>query len=79
MDRKPLLVVALHFQAVAGAKSANSGYPSFMTNSAWTRKDLNTILGSWTELKHDTLLYAKQVMAEMGGGPPDIVKGLRRA
>jgi len=27
-------------------------------------------LGSWTELKHDTILYAKQVMAEMGGGGP---------
>jgi hypothetical protein len=25
-------------------------------------------LGSWTELKHDTVLYAKQVYAEMGGG-----------
>jgi hypothetical protein len=47
------------------------GYPSFMTNQAWTRKDLNTYLGSWTELKHDTILYAKQVYAEMGGGMPD--------
>jgi hypothetical protein len=46
-----------------------------MTNDAWTRKSLNTVLGSWTELKHDTLLYAKQVMAEMGGGPPQDVKG----
>ena len=46
-----------------------------MTNQAWTRKDLNTVLGSWTELKHDTLLYAKQVMAEMGGGPPEQIKG----
>jgi hypothetical protein len=34
------------------------------------RKDLNTALASWTELKHDTILYAKQVMAEMGGGGP---------
>ncbi|MDD2421031.1 MAG: DUF3160 domain-containing protein [Heliobacteriaceae bacterium] len=44
------------------------GYPSFMCNQAWDRKELNTYLGSWTELKHDTILYAKQVMAEMGGG-----------
>jgi hypothetical protein len=63
------------FRPLLLPKAANSGYPSFMTNSAWTRKDLNTVLGSWTELKHDTILYAKQVMAEMGGGPPDIVKG----
>lgn len=48
------------------------GYPSFMKNRAWTRKELNTYLGSWTELKHDTILYAKQVYAEMGGGAEDV-------
>jgi len=45
-------------------------YPAFMQTQAWTRKDLHTALGSWTELKHDTILYAKQAMAELGGGPP---------
>lgn len=45
-----------------------SNYPSFMQNSAWLRKDLNTFLGSWSELKHDTILYAKQVYAELGAG-----------
>lgn len=44
------------------------GYPTFMRNLAWIRKDLNTYLGSWTELKHDTILYAKQAYAEMGAG-----------
>ncbi len=44
-------------------------YPAFMRTDAWARKDLHTALSSWTELKHDTILYAKQVMAEMGGGP----------
>lgn len=44
------------------------GYPSFMRNQAWYRKELNTYLGSWTELKHDTILYAKQNYAEAGGG-----------
>ncbi len=44
------------------------GYPSFMTNDAWIDKDLNTALGSWSELKHDTILYGKQSGAEMGGG-----------
>lgn len=43
------------------------GYPSFMTNEAWMDKDLNTALGSWSELKHDTILYGKQSGAEMGG------------
>jgi hypothetical protein len=46
-------------------------YPSFMQTDAWTRKELATALGSWTELKHDTILYSKQVMAEMGGGPSE--------
>jgi hypothetical protein len=46
----------------------DSRYPAFMRTQAWARKDLQTALGSWTELKHDTILYAKQVMAEMGGG-----------
>ncbi|MBC7249449.1 MAG: DUF3160 domain-containing protein [Anaerolineae bacterium] len=36
------------------------GYPAFMQNLAWVDKDLNTFLGSWTELRHDTILYAKQ-------------------
>jgi len=45
-------------------------YPAFMQTSAWAHKDIQTALGSWTELKHDTILYAKQSMAEMGAGEP---------
>lgn len=54
------------FQPIIEVK--NASYPNFMQTQAWTRKELATALGSWTELKHDTILYAKQVMAEMGGG-----------
>lgn len=54
------------FQPLIAAK--DNRYPAFMQNQAWTRKDLHTALASWTELKHDTILYTKQVMAEMGGG-----------
>ncbi len=43
------------------------GYPSYMTGSEWQKKALETFAGSYTELKHDTVLYAKQMMAEMGG------------
>jgi len=46
------------------------GYPAFMTSIAWTDKQLNTVLGSFAELKHDTILYAKQAYAELGGAPP---------
>ena len=51
------------------------GYPAFMRSAAWDRKELNTVAGSWTELKHDTILYAKQVMAEAGAELPERVKG----
>lgn len=44
------------------------GYPYFMQNEEWTKKDLECFAGSFTELKHDTILYSKQVVAEMGGG-----------
>jgi hypothetical protein len=47
-----------------------AGYPQFMQTDAWLDKQLNTSLGSWAELKHDTILYAKQVYAELGGGGP---------
>lgn len=57
-----------------------NGYPNFIKNESWNKKSLQTALGSWTELKHDTLLYAKQSYAEMGGGGDEceikpVVKG----
>lgn len=43
--------------------------PDFMRTQVWARKSLNAALGSWTELRHDTILYAKQsVTAEGDGG-----------
>jgi len=45
-----------------------AGYPKFMQSDEWTKKTIETFAGSYTELKHDTVLYAKQPMAEMGGG-----------
>ena len=52
--------------------------PYFMHSPQWQKKNLNTALASWAELKHDAILYAKQPMlAECGdGGPePPVVKG----
>jgi len=37
-----------------------AGYPPFMQNPAWVDKELYAALGSWAELRHDTILYAKQ-------------------
>jgi hypothetical protein len=45
-----------------------AGYPYFMITDAWQQKNLGTVLGSYAELKHDTLLYAKQSYAELGAG-----------
>jgi hypothetical protein len=45
------------------------GYPFFMTHPAWEVKELNAALGSWTELRHDTILYAKQSASDTGYPP----------
>jgi hypothetical protein len=37
-----------------------AGLPAVAGTEAWGRRILNTQLGSWAELRHDTLLYAKQ-------------------
>ena len=37
-----------------------NGAPAFMRSEAWKHKALNTNLASWTELRHDTILYAEQ-------------------
>lgn len=35
-------------------------FPKVMQREAWRRKQLRTSLASWAELRHDTILYAKQ-------------------
>ncbi|HVT11098.1 MAG TPA: DUF3160 domain-containing protein [Fimbriimonadaceae bacterium] len=58
-------------------KPIPSGYPQFMRNEAWQDKNLSTALAFWTELRHDTILYGEQSVAEMGGDDevPPFVKG----
>ena len=41
-------------------KEFGPGYPTFMQTAAWQDKSLTTALASWAELRHDTILYAKQ-------------------
>ncbi len=54
-------------------QSFGEGYPVFMQNKAWEDKSLSTSLGSWAELRHDTILYGKQSAVECGGDePPDV-------
>jgi hypothetical protein len=40
----------------------------FAMGQPWQYKNLNAGAASWTELKHDTILYAEQSAAEMGEG-----------
>ncbi|MGA1870782.1 MAG: DUF3160 domain-containing protein [bacterium] len=41
-------------------KEFSDSYPTFMQTKAWQDKELTTALASWAELRHDTILYAKQ-------------------
>ncbi len=45
--------------------------PLFMQSPMWDIKTLMTGAGFWTELRHATILYAKQSFAELGGGGGD--------
>jgi hypothetical protein len=40
--------------------SGEKRFPQAMKSRAWQMKQLNAQLGSWAELRHDTILYAKQ-------------------
>jgi hypothetical protein len=43
-----------------GGGLAEAGMPAVTRTEAWSRRLLNTQLGSWAQLRHDTILYAKQ-------------------
>lgn len=44
-----------------------AGLPTFMAGNAYATLRLSTYLANYAELKHDTVLYGKQAVAEMGG------------
>jgi hypothetical protein len=58
------------YSLLALLNEKGDGYPSFMKNDAWTDKELNAALGSWAELRHDTILYAKQSYTLAGAAMP---------
>src|SRR5262249_19285337 len=41
-------------------RPAGKHFPEAMQTRAWEHKQLQTQLASWSELRHDTILYAKQ-------------------
>jgi hypothetical protein len=50
----------LWLSSLQGLSTAAVGAPELMGTEAWSRRMLNAQLGSWAELRHDTILYAKQ-------------------
>ena len=46
------------------------GYPNFMRTQSWQRRQLHVALASWTQLRHDTILYAKQSYGVAAGSAP---------
>jgi Tol biopolymer transport system component len=49
-------------------KKPPSNAPDFTHSRAWKRKQLNTALGSWVNLRYETIGYVEQVSAEAGEG-----------
>ena len=49
---------------------AGQHFPRAMRTPAWRRKQLQAQLGSWTELRHDTVLYLKQSYVTLTCGYP---------
>jgi hypothetical protein len=54
------------------ADTTRAPYPSVMQTKEWDQKCLHTQLASWAQLRHDTILYAKQ---SYEGGDCDYPEG----
>jgi hypothetical protein len=49
-----------------------TAFPDFMQTAAWDAKAHQTGFGSHAELRHDTILYTKQFVGEMGDITPEL-------
>jgi hypothetical protein len=59
-------------QTALAACAEQPAYPDFMKTDAYNRKELSTMLSSWTHIKHDLILYQEKPFAAeagQGGGP----------
>jgi Protein of unknown function (DUF3160) len=50
----------LHLLRELSQPTTDAKYPEAMRTQAWAMKALNTQMASWTQLRHDTILYVKQ-------------------
>ena len=69
---EPLLGMAIALQPLLN--DFGKGYPTFMQTSAWQDKELTTALASWAQLRHDTILYAKQSYGETAAATGPVEK-----
>jgi Tol biopolymer transport system component len=54
-------------------KEPTSESPDFCKTKAWKRKQLNSALGSWVNLRYETIAIVEQVAAECGEGGYEIL------
>jgi len=52
------------------SETGDGNWPRFMLSPAWQDRTLQTALGSWSELRHDTILYAKQSTTMLAKAAP---------
>jgi hypothetical protein len=55
----------LHAITTLNTATTNARYPQAMRSTAWADKTLHTQLGSWAQLRHDNILYAKPPFSPM--------------
>ena len=56
-------------QTTLSLNETKDNYPLFMLTPFWAKKNLNTALGGYTQLRHDFTLYIEEIMAaECGDG-----------
>jgi hypothetical protein len=61
LDRWGMSLAWTWLYALSGMLAApDPRLPAFMRTEAWQTKTLETSLASWAEMRHDTILYAKQ-------------------
>ena len=52
------------------------GYQAFQNTDAWQDRQLHAALASWAQLRHDTILYAKQSYTMRAGSVPRMPKDM---
>src|SRR3712207_8909183 len=70
MIRRPPRSTLFPYTTLFRSKPRGQGYPTFMQQSDYTDKELETALASWASLRHDTILYAEQSYTMVGTGAP---------